>query len=353
MCAAWRQRWTRSPRSRSGCRSAAGTTSAAFCAPVSPWFSRERQIRTFASALVKQGQDPATLTSLRALVEIEALKTGLKYLIERSGGQATTAIYDFASALKAIARHHLHVEQPHLDQITRIMRRLDVGVRGLTQKNRSRLRQFDDPQNVQALLRLPHTLFALAARNPRPHAAALQAQTAVAIEILLMAALRISNLAMLDIEIPASETKTRQQPIEMPWPEALVASLETYLSCHRGVLVRLRRGSTPAAGGALWVSRKGSPMSRSSIYAHVTARTRDGLGRPVNPHLFRDCAATSIAIDDPRHIGIATPLLGHRSASTTEKYYNQASAVEASRTMQTFLLALRRGGDADLELATY
>ena len=48
------------------------------------------------------------------------------------------------------------------------------------------------------------------------------------------------------------------------------------------------------------------------------------------------------AIDDPAHIGIASRLLGHRSASTTERYYNQARGVEASRLMQTSLLSLRQ-----------
>jgi hypothetical protein len=48
------------------------------------------------------------------------------------------------------------------------------------------------------------------------------------------------------------------------------------------------------------------------------------------------------AIDDPAHIGIASRLLGHRSASTTERYYNQARSLEASRLMQTSLLSLRQ-----------
>ena len=47
------------------------------------------------------------------------------------------------------------------------------------------------------------------------------------------------------------------------------------------------------------------------------------------------------AIDDPGNIGIASRLLGHRRGSTTERYYNQARSVEASRIMQKFLLARR------------
>jgi integrase/recombinase XerD len=75
------------------------------------------------------------------------------------------------------------------------------------------------------------------------------------------------------------------------------------------------------------------------IYDRIVARTREGLGQPINPHLFRDCAVTSVAIDDPAHIGIASRLLGHRTRSTTERYYNQARGLEASRLMQKSLLA--------------
>jgi hypothetical protein len=60
------------------------------------------------------------------------------------------------------------------------------------------------------------------------------------------------------------------------------------------------------------------------------------LGRPINPYLFRDCAATSVAIDDPRHIGIAWRLLGHRTPKTTEQYYNQARSVEAELAVAKF-----------------
>ena len=67
------------------------------------------------------------------------------------------------------------------------------------------------------------------------------------------------------------------------------------------------------------------------------------LGHTINPHLFRDCAATSLAIEDPRHVRIAASLLGHRRFKTTERYYIQARNIEASRIMQNFLLSLRRG----------
>jgi integrase len=142
------------------------------------------------------------------------------------------------------------------------------------------------------------------------------------------------------IQIPASETKTKA-PIEVPWPDKLVPHLETYLAEHRSGIAVLRGSRAGITSGALWLSMYGPPMTDNAIYGRVVARTREGLGQPINPHLFRDCAATSVAIDDPAHVGIASRLLGHRTGSTTERYYNQARSVEASRLMQDYLLALR------------
>jgi hypothetical protein len=57
------------------------------------------------------------------------------------------------------------------------------------------------------------------------------------------------------IQIPAVESKNCQ-PIEKPWPEQLIAPLETYLTCHRQVFLELRHGSQPSER-ALWLSFSG------------------------------------------------------------------------------------------------
>src|SRR5215469_2428606 len=141
------------------------------------------------------------------------------------------------------------------------------------------------------------------------------------------------------IQIPAAETKTKD-PVEAPWPEMLARHLEIYLADHRAGIVALRGTRSEA----LWLLMYGLPMSSNATYIRIVARTREGLGQPINPHLFRDSATTSIAIDDPKHIGIATCLLGHRNQSTTERYYNQARSIEASRRMQDSILARRKCG---------
>jgi site-specific recombinase XerD len=143
------------------------------------------------------------------------------------------------------------------------------------------------------------------------------------------------------IQIAAEETKTKE-PIESALPEALTAPVDTYLAWHRPVLAQRHGRWTRPVGDALWLSIDGSPMTRRAIYDRITQCTLKGLGRAINPHLFRDCGATAVALEDPVHVRIASTLLSHRTFKSTEKYYNQARGVEAVRTMQKFLLSLRQ-----------
>jgi integrase len=71
--------------------------------------------------------------------------------------------------------------------------------------------------------------------------------------------------------------------------------------------------------------------------------TRKAFGHSVNPHLFRDSAATALAINDPIHVRLAAPLLGHRTFSTIERNYIQAQTIEAHRQFADKLIELRRG----------
>ncbi len=65
---------------------------------------------------------------------------------------------------------------------------------------------------------------------------------------------------------------------------------------------------------------------------------------PVNPHLFRDCAATSLAIEDPAQVRVAAQVLGHGAFATTERHYNLARGQEATESWHRALEGLRRAG---------
>jgi integrase/recombinase XerD len=84
-------------------------------------------------------------------------------------------------------------------------------------------------------------------------------------------------------------------------------------------------------------------MTQMAIYDRIRVQTKQHFGVALNPHLFRDAAATTLAIADPAHVRLAAPLLGHRTFTTTERYYQQARAQEAHRAFVDVIL----GGDRD------
>jgi integrase len=158
-----------------------------------------------------------------------------------------------------------------------------------------------------------------------------------------MAGLRLhKNLIETDgqwfISLDASETKTHAA-FEMSWPDELLAPLEVYLEIHRRFLESLPGRWSRPVDNFLWVSSDGSPMTQMAIYDRIRKHTHQAFGVAVNPHRFRDAAATTLAIADPEHVRIAAPLLGHRTFATTERHYQQAKTLEAHRAYVNALFA--------------
>ena len=142
------------------------------------------------------------------------------------------------------------------------------------------------------------------------------------------------------------ETKSGQ-PLQQPFPPELVAGLERYLACYRPWLCRQTSNRDPRfpfkpAGQHLWVSKTGSALSPEIFYKNLRRRTAARFGRSVHPHLFRDCAATTIATHDPEHVRITMNILGHRSMQMSERHYNHAQSVQAAGRLQDNILKLRR-----------
>jgi integrase len=309
---------------------------------------REWQLRAFATALVRRGPDPATIACLKDLVEIAAYREGLRFFLERSGGKSTTAIVDHAAAMRAIARHHLRLDKDHLDRMT--TKRLSNGRRGLTEKNRKLLRQFDNPDNVAALLELPQKLIGIASRNRDLRAGALQAQLAIVIEILIMAPIRLGNLCALDLEqnlvrprrrgkelhivFPAEDIKNRE-PLEYPLPPPSVELIERYLKEFRPQL------ASPSCS-ALFPGRWGGPKKPVTLGVQITQCIRSHTGLVMNPHLFRHAMAKIYLDANPGGYEVVRRVLGHRSINTTTAFYTGVEAAAAVRHFDNVVLKLRQ-----------
>jgi integrase/recombinase XerD len=94
-------------------------------------------------------------------------------------------------------------------------------------------------------------------------------------------------------------------------------------------------------GDHLWLGYRFERQAAHTLQLTLVNVTQHAFGAPINPHLFRDCAATSIAIQSPASVRIAAAVLGHRSFSTTEKYYNLACSLHAGRSYDEFIRVRR------------
>ena len=87
-------------------------------------------------------------------------------------------------------------------------------------------------------------------------------------------------------------------------------------------------------------------MSQEGLSGRIELRTREAFGKAMNPHLFRDAAATTLAIVDPEHVRAAAPVLGHRNFGTTERHYIQAKGLQAQGSLLEVIRGIREGQDA-------
>lgn len=177
---------------------------------------------------------------------------------------------------------------------------------------------------------------------------AAQYRAGLQIALLAMRPLRLRNFASITsgvhlisdagrwwLQFEAQETKGGRQ-IEVPFPAELVPALERYLSYHRPLLT-----AGHYRGDRLWIGYAFKPMAAHTINLSFVKWTQREFGQPINPHLFRDCAATSIAIHEPEHVGIIAIILGHANLRTSERHYNLARALEAGRSYAAVLKARR------------
>lgn len=111
-----------------------------------------------------------------------------------------------------------------LTTLRRIKKKLKVGQHGMTARKREALRAFDDQAAVEALLHLPRRLLGeVKSKRREGWRDAKLIQTALAVELLLNAPVRIQNLASIEIERHLIEVGGRRnRMVHLRFPAAEV-----------------------------------------------------------------------------------------------------------------------------------
>ena len=309
--------------------------------------TRTRQLRTAASVLARSGVDPATITSIARLVEVDNFKLILHFHMERAGGKTSAGVAQIASCLRNVARHFVKVNEEHDRKMSALCKRVSVQTGGLTPKNRERLRPFDDPEHVGRFLCLPDTIRQHVERDKRaPAQKAVLAQMAAAIALLQAIPIRIANMCAIEINrhlkpqrkevhlvISESETKNRH-PVDFNIPEHALGILRWYMTEYRPYLVR-------EPTDALFPGRNGKHKTAPTLGLQIKKTVFEFTGLAFNVHLFRHFAGKAFLDQQPGNYEVVRQVLGHKRLDTTTSFYSGAEAKQASVMFNDMVDTLR------------
>ena len=341
---------------------------------MAPTTLRDVKLRIYqlASALAQSGRDPKSILGLSDLVAPEAAKAALCVQHQRNGRRKTGQLANYARTLINAARHWVKASEEDLDTLRGLARSITPKAGGMTDKNRTRLRQFDNQSSVHRLIGLPGLVFDnLPPQGRLSPAQALRAQSALAIAILILGApLRIKNLASLQlgvhvvetrplglggnagfvaskgattrhIVLPALEVKNTKD-LEFTLPSGLCKYLDIYVTRCLPILVR---------GGSsyLFPNTTGGSKTPGSLSVQLKTFLKRETGLIFNSHLSRHLAAKLFLGRNAGDYATVQMLLGHKDLQTTMRAYVGLEAHDAVKRYDQMMDDLLEGGQDDDE----
>lgn len=304
---------------------------------------RTQHIIGAATAFIESRDNDGELEGLSDLTKPEAVKVILRNYLSRTNDEPTQYHRAITTTLIQIAKYWTEEDDEDIEALKELRRRLGSDRAGLTDKNRRTLLQIEDADNLARLLLLPHKLFTHAARQPSDDTrAAVQAQIALAIEILLMAPMRMGNLSKLRIDqhvtrytdhihlvLPGSETKNGEETVYPICGESKEL-FDLYLKRYRPRL---------AAEDCVWLfpTVRGTQKTQATLSHQINKTIRDKTGLQITPHQFRHLAAKLLLDSQPGNYEAARQLLTHKSLSSTTSFYAELQTKNAAREYDSML----------------
>jgi integrase len=321
--------------------------------------TRRAQLRLFATAVVKSGVAAESLVDLRTILTPEVAAQGLQFLVARNNRSSSVQISNIALFLATLGTR-LDIPEKTVTRLRRYSAKLKITQHGMTPRNREALRAFDNQTAVAALLDVPRRVVREVLKSGRKgYSEAKLVQTALAVEVLLNAPVRIQNLASIDLErhllevgtrrnrvvhlsFPAAEVKNAND-LEFPLMPESVNLLDSYLRDWRPLLLTGTSSFLfPGKGSYL---PKGNGALSAQIRKLVYAYTR--LDMPA--HRFRHAVAKIFLDRNPGQYEVVRQLLGHKDIATTIAFYAGAETASAARHYAKTILGIR-GADLKSDL---
>ena len=281
----------------------------------------------------------------------ENFKVILRRRFERAGEKPNAFNDGLAKALLAIAREWVKPSPEVLEELTRLASKLPHLRPGLTEKNKTLLRAFDDEELKRQLLCLPELLLQKALQK-RPSVRSLaDGQAAIALAILPYCGPRMANLTTLEfgrtlfvpkhdrdetlMEFPAAETKNRQ-----PYAAALPPRITALIRAYRSKILE------PVVGVCarfVFDNGTGQPKRPTTLSWLIDRTSQRHLGVKITGHQFRHILAKFVLDEMPGGHELVKQSLGHQHMQTTTNFYAGLDTRRASRFQAELIEKIRAG----------
>ena len=307
------------------------------------------QLLRFAGEVVRSGVAAEAIDGIAVLCSPEMVERGLRQMLARNEGQTTRSLGETAKLLGNLAKSFCRLPEDEVKAVARLAARVATKPKtGMTAKNRSRLRALQDPDRLTRLLLLPEHLFERHKHSRKPLERARDREVAIAIAILQVCPIRVTNLATIHLDrnlqrpgdgkvflvFDSTEVKN-ERPLEFELPADLVRMIDRHCAT---------RSPRLCPNGCAWLfpKRDGSGAIRGGDLSSRLAKCiRRETGLEINAHLFRHLAAMIWLDANPGSYETVRRLLGHSDLSHTLNLYTGLEGRAATRAFAD-LVATRR-----------
>ena len=291
---------------------------------------------------VREGVPVASLTSIADLLHPDVAERVIDAYWKADGAEPRIYTIDLGWKFLSIARQTGCLDEAALERLDDMRASLEFYRRGgLTEKNLAVIRQVLSGDVWREVVKLPAALMAQARllREQAPVKAAVTAQLAVAIGILIFAPVRLGNLVQIRLDqnlikpggfnapymlvFPDYDVKNRVN-LEFPFDEELTALIDEYVRQFRSTLLR--------GSNELWLfpGESGGCKDAKTFSGQISERVEKATGLCITVHQFRHAAAAMWLKHNPGDYETVRRMLGHRNIQTTINFYCGLETMQAN-----------------------
>jgi len=295
--------------------------------------TRKRELVAAANMAVQAGVPLESLTSLAAMLRPEVANIIIDAYWKKDGDVPAAYTINLAIRIEAIARQMRLLSADELKALADLRYAMEQHrEEGMTEKNLAVVRAVLTPGVWNRVFKLPERLMEQARKmqNSAPVRAALLAQIAVAVAILLVAPVRLGNLAAIRLDVnlikpggpdgnywlrfPKFDVKNKQA-LQFAFKGRLTELIDEYVSDFRPALMKGKNHDW------LFPGRSTDHKEKISFSTQIVDQVEKATGLRVTIHQYRHAAAAMLLKHRPGEYELVRQLLGHKSVETTKRFY--------------------------------